>query len=131
MTDELDVYYYEPELQKDGTLKQVRRSFLNNPLDWWRQRGEAQYPTLANMAYDLFSIPSMSSECERVFSMSKKMITYERYNLKTDIIEADQCLKSWLLQQLVDGAATWQLLTNLEEQQDTEQHVRDDISQGS
>jgi hypothetical protein len=37
----------------------------------------------------------MSSECERSFSATKKMITDERHNLKADIIEADQCLKNW------------------------------------
>jgi len=39
------------------------------------------YPTLARMAYELYSIPSMSAEVERVFS---------RYYLEkscTDIIE--------------------------------------------
>jgi hypothetical protein len=46
------------------------------------------------MAYDLFSIPAMSAECERAFSTVKKLITDERYNLKPDIIEADQCIKS-------------------------------------
>jgi hypothetical protein len=41
------------------------------------------------MAYDLFAMPGMSSECERSFSATKKIITNERYNLKADIIEAD------------------------------------------
>jgi phosphodiesterase/alkaline phosphatase D-like protein len=83
------------------------------------------------MAYDLFSIPAMSAECERVFSYSRKMITDERYSLKVDIIEADQCLKSWLKQQLVHGAATWQILASQIQQaelQEAGQAVCDDIS---
>ena len=34
---------------------------------WWRAN-EMVYPTLARMAYELYSIPSMSAEVERVFS---------------------------------------------------------------
>jgi len=34
---------------------------------WWRAN-ETIYPTLARMAYELYSIPSMSAEVERVFS---------------------------------------------------------------
>jgi hypothetical protein len=131
MTDDLDVFYIQMEQQEDGSLKRVRKTFMDKPLDWWRQRGESRYPTLAKMAYDLFSIPAMSAECERVFSNSRKMITDERYSLKVDIIEADQCLKSWLKQQLVDGAATWQILASQIQQtelQEAEQALCDDIS---
>jgi len=55
------------------------------------------------MAYDLFSIPSISSECERAFSSSKRMITDDRYSLKSDIIEANQCLKSWFKNDVANG----------------------------
>ena len=34
---------------------------------WWKIN-EMVYPTLARIAFDLFSIPSMSAEVERVFS---------------------------------------------------------------
>jgi hypothetical protein len=57
------------------------------------------------MAYDVFSMPAMSSECERAFSAAKKLINEQRYNLKTDIIEADQCIKSWLKNGIADGRA--------------------------
>jgi hypothetical protein len=105
MEDELDTKY---AALADG--KRVVRSYFNQPLAWWKDRGEALYPTLATMAYDLFSIPGRSSECERAFSAGKKMITDERYQLNPDIIEADQCLKSWLKQGVVDGAAAWQTI---------------------
>jgi hypothetical protein len=57
------------------------------------------------MAYNVFSMPAMSSECERAFSAAKKLINEQRYNLKTDIIEADQCIKSWLKNGIADGRA--------------------------
>jgi hypothetical protein len=55
----------------------------------------------------------MSSECERAFSQAKKLITVERHSLLPDIIEADQCVKSWLRNGLVDGGACWQRLDGL------------------
>jgi hypothetical protein len=75
------------------------------PLLWWRERGEHLYPTFAIMAYDLFAMPVMSSECERAFSSAKKLMNEQRYNLKTDIIEADQCIKSWLKNGIANGQA--------------------------
>ena len=37
----------------------------------------------------------MSSECERVFSSTKQMMTPARNNLNDDIVEACECLKYW------------------------------------
>jgi hypothetical protein len=37
----------------------------------------------------------MLTECERVFSSAKKLITPERNNLREDIIKACECLKAW------------------------------------
>ena len=48
------------------------------------------------MAFDMLSIPAMSAECERVFSSAKLLITDRRGRLKEDIIEASECLKSWI-----------------------------------
>jgi hypothetical protein len=59
------------------------------------------------MAYDLFSIPVTSSECKRAFITGKRMITDHRYSLKNDIIEANQCIKSWLKHDITDGAAAF------------------------
>ena len=49
------------------------------------------------MGLDMASIPAMSSDCERVFSQGKLLITGQRNRLKADIIEATQCLRMWLI----------------------------------
>lgn len=90
---------------KNGQIDQ--RSLIDKPLRWWRERGEHLCPTLAVMAYDLFAIPAMSSECERAFSSTKGLITDQRYSLKSDIIEADQCVKSWFRPGIADGQAAF------------------------
>ena len=41
------------------------------------------------------------------------MVTEERHSLRADIIEAEQCLKSWLIAGIVDGAQTWASLQEL------------------
>ncbi|KYG42638.1 hypothetical protein M433DRAFT_40555, partial [Acidomyces richmondensis BFW] len=53
------------------------------------------YPGLAKMAFDVLSIPLMSDNNERSFSSGRDMITYRRTRLRSDIIEACQCLRSW------------------------------------
>jgi hypothetical protein len=59
---------------------------------WWNNRGT--FPTLYE-ALDKLAIPAMSTECERMFSSAKKMITPASNRLGDDIIEACECLKAW------------------------------------
>jgi hAT family C-terminal dimerisation region len=73
-----------------------------NPIQYWygiRQR----WPRLARMAIDLFGIPAMSSEPERLFSDTGDMVTLKRNRLHADIIGAGMCLKQWDR----DGAIDW------------------------
>jgi hypothetical protein len=102
MNDALDL-----QCKKVVNGRVVTLSMKDEPLRWWRERGEHLYPTLARMAFDLFSIPGMSSECERAFSSALRMVTDDRYNLKQDIIEADQCLKSWFKSRVAVGQAAF------------------------
>src|SRR5437667_3662088 len=60
--DELERYLKAPPL---AVSTQEALSF--DLIAWWRAN-EMVYPTLARMAYELYSIPSMSAEVERVFS---------------------------------------------------------------
>jgi hypothetical protein len=66
-------------------------------LYWQRLRKQKSTNRVARMALDMLSIPAMSSDCERVFSQAKLLITGQRHRLKPDIIEATQCLRAWLI----------------------------------
>ena len=68
---------------------------IRNPIHWWWDR-RFEYPLLYRIAMDIFSIPAMSSECERVFSQLRRLITFERTRLGDDTIESDECQKHWL-----------------------------------
>lgn len=68
---------------------------VENPLEWWVHHA-SDYPVLSKMAFDLFSCPAMSSECERVFSQTKKVITDERNRLNSDTVAAIECQKHLL-----------------------------------
>jgi hAT family C-terminal dimerisation region len=63
-----------------------------NPIKWWANTGS---PQLMNMAFDILSIPAMSSETERVFSGAKLTLSPSRNRLSEDIIEATECLNRW------------------------------------
>jgi len=47
------------------------------------------------MALDIFSIPAMSADPERLFSSFKHVLPDTRNRLKCDALEALECLKSW------------------------------------
>jgi len=70
-------------------------SHVKNPIRWWWNR-RFEYPVLFHIAMDIFSIPAMSSECERVFSQLRRLITFERTRLGDLTIESDECQKHWI-----------------------------------
>ena len=47
-------------------------------------------------ALDILAIPAMSAEVERVFSSTGQFITDRRNRRQDDIVEAVECLKSWV-----------------------------------
>jgi len=47
------------------------------------------------MALDMLSIPAMSSDPERAFSVAKITLTDRRNKLGMKMIEFLECLKSW------------------------------------
>jgi hypothetical protein len=61
----------------------------------WHVDNQENFPTLHQIVLDTLSIPTMSTECERVFSSAKKLINPMRSLPKTDNIEASECLKVW------------------------------------
>lgn len=79
--------------------------------------GSKLYPTVARLAFDVFSIPSMSSECERAFSQVKKMTTDERGSLKPDVIEVEQCLKSSLRNGITNTNKAWQTMSKIKDEE--------------
>lgn len=50
------------------------------------------------MAIDILSIPAMSAESERVFSGTRRTISWERMSLGAKVVEQTECLKSWIRQ---------------------------------
>jgi len=61
--DELEQYLKTPKL----TLPNQEANCFFDVIGWWKAN-EAVYPTLARIAFEVYSIPSMSAEVERVFS---------------------------------------------------------------
>ena len=91
LRDEFDQYIVDP-IVLTADLEAEEKTVL----DWWisiKQR--SRFPLLSKMAIDIYSIPAMSSEPERVFSGAKHTISDHRASLKSETIELLECLKSW------------------------------------
>jgi hypothetical protein len=69
-------------------------------LTWWCLH-EAEFPRLARIARDIFSIPGMSTEVERLFSSVKHMLGPPRSILRPEGIEAAECVRSWVKARLI------------------------------
>jgi hypothetical protein len=73
-------------------------------LQYWVSRlDELRQSQVAWMGIELMSIPAMSDEPERVFSRAKLLSSDRRNCLGDDIIQASECLKSWVQQGLIFG----------------------------
>lgn len=84
--NELEKYTSEARLIEVGS----------SVLSWWLSPAQrSRFPLLSAMAIDIFSIPAMSSQAERIFSGAKNAISEERASLQIDTIQALECLKSW------------------------------------
>lgn len=102
--DELEQYLVEPRVQSSGDV-----------IAWWRTQRD-RLPNLTKMAMNVFAIPPMSSEPERVFSGAKNTISDERARLKPEIIEALECCKGMLRMKLfTDEAVTATLSRELDD----------------
>ncbi len=76
-------------------ITKERYESISNLLQWWRGH-QSTYPNLAQMAFDLFDISTMSSECERDFSKASYTISAFRSNLLSEIVEGGETLRSWI-----------------------------------
>lgn len=70
------------------------RERVSNLIAYWRTQ-ELRFPVLTKLAYNIISIPAMSSACERVFSLTKLQLPPHRNRLKPCTVNAAACLKNW------------------------------------
>ena len=67
-----------------------------DPITYWQARVKGTlYPRLDRIALDLITIPPMSSDPERIFSLTGLLLTANRARLQFDIIGALMAMGSW------------------------------------
>jgi hypothetical protein len=73
---------------------------VDDPFQYWSLRQE-EYPRISRMAIEILSVPPMSTEPERLFSVSGAMVTPRRTRLESSTISIAMTLRSWLRAGLV------------------------------
>lgn len=68
--------------------------FSKDPFSYWFSIQE-KYPKLAQLAFDILSIPASSYDYERMFSELGDMLEPRRSKMSPQLIAAIQCVKSW------------------------------------
>ena len=71
-----------------------KQASIKNAASWWHDR-KPRFPTLAQLALDLWAIPAMADDCERTFSQAKLSITSQRGSMSVKVLEEIQCFKQW------------------------------------
>lgn len=66
----------------------------SNPFAYWLSK-RAVWPRLSQMALDIISIPCMSDEPERIFSLAGVLTASRRARAGSDLIGASLCLADW------------------------------------
>jgi hAT family C-terminal dimerisation region len=61
---------------------------------WWREH-QPEFPALSQLALDLWAVPAMSADCERVFSGCKLIMTSQSQSMSIDTLEQRMCIKQW------------------------------------
>ena len=69
-------------------------SSADSPVRYWLARRKI-WPQLAAMALDIYAVPAMADEPERLFSQAGDAISSRRRRLSDDTVASLMCLKSW------------------------------------
>jgi hypothetical protein len=88
--DQLAQYYAEPPHDKSLPVNE-------SPISYWIDK-RTVWPQLAAMALDIYSVPAMSDEPERIFSQSGHLLSPRRRRLTSKSMQQLMCMKSWLKQ---------------------------------
>jgi hypothetical protein len=115
-SDEEDLHTTSPETDEYSRwCVEGRVPDVYHPLEFWsKARIKHTYPRLSKMARDLFTIPAMSDEPERVFSSCGNMVTPQRGKLSGEAIEEAQCIKNWMRHGIITNlGATFELVQSV------------------
>jgi hypothetical protein len=86
-TATLDEYARYCLLSQHHDFEDVRR--------WWmEERQKRDFLNLSRIGLDIFSIPAMAADPERLFSSAGLTVTDRRNHLSIESIEALECIKS-------------------------------------
>ncbi|RKK10689.1 hypothetical protein BFJ65_g14684 [Fusarium oxysporum f. sp. cepae] len=115
MEEDLSAYEaYKKRIYQQSSSHDEFDRFIEGPplpigassaFSWWLEpTQQTSYPHLHRLAVNIFSIPAMSAEAERVFSGARRTITWDRSRLSVKTIEYTECLKHWIKNGLLDQA---------------------------
>lgn len=88
--DQLMQYYAEPPHDRSLPVDM-------SPIPYWVAK-KSVWPELAAMALDIYSVPAMSDEPERIFCQTGHILAPRRRSLTSKSMEQLMCMKSWLKQ---------------------------------
>ena len=96
----LDIDQQMADYKRDIHYKHLVNDKTTSPIKYWLDKRQ-YWPQLAALALDLYSIPLMSDEPERVFSTTGAAVTPRRRSLLDGTINNLMVVKAWLKARLI------------------------------
>ena len=98
--DEPDIDQQLVDYLRDIHFKHAVKDREASPIKYWPEK-RSYWPQLAALALDIYSLPVMSDEPERVFSTTGAAVTPRRRSLLDETINNLMAVKAWLKAKLI------------------------------
>lgn len=85
----------------DAFIQQIPIDTADQIAWWLEDNKQRTFPQLSRMAVTVLSAPATSAESERVFSLTLRMLSWDRLRLASAAIEQIECQRSWIKQGFV------------------------------
>ena len=89
------------EYLRDRSHKDTVKNKRTSPIDYWLNKRQQQWPQLAALTLNIYSIAVVLDEPERVFSITGAAITPRRRSLNDQKIGYIMCLKAWIRSKII------------------------------
>jgi hypothetical protein len=99
--DEFETYIKDGPIQlnPDDLPPRTKRK---TSLEWWCEPNQrSRFPRLSILAINILSMPGMSDKPERVFSGSRRRVSWDRTKTTAKTLEACECSKDWSDQKIL------------------------------
>ena len=112
--------------QDPGSEDDQKPEVFIDPFEYLHSK-QLQFPRLTQMAIDIFCVPCMSAECERLFSTAGLMVSDLRSRLHASTIGLAQTVQTWYRRGIIKAEVPL-IMIGKDQQESVIQYTEDRVS---